>query len=77
VPIARTVLREMVGHLIADARPPSSARHRACARRRPLNLNLLGEAVLGEDEAQRRLDGSTISSAATTSTTSRSRSRRS
>jgi len=59
VPIARTVLREMVGHLIADARPakltPTIAKLRATGAR--LNLNLLGEAVLGEDEAQRRLDG--------------------
>jgi len=59
VPIARTVLREMVGHLIADARPaklgPAIAKLRAGGAR--LNLNLLGEAVLGEDEAQRRLDG--------------------
>jgi len=59
VPIARTVLREMVGHLIADARPakltPTIAKLRAGGAR--LNLNLLGEAVLGEDEAQRRLDG--------------------
>jgi len=59
VPIARTVLREMVGHLIADARPAkltsTIAKLRANGAR--LNLNLLGEAVLGEDEAQRRLDG--------------------
>ncbi|MFD6699938.1 MULTISPECIES: proline dehydrogenase family protein [unclassified Microbacterium] len=59
VPIARTVLREMVGHLIADARPaklgPAIAKLRSTGAR--LNLNLLGEAVLGEDEAQRRLDG--------------------
>ncbi|MFJ4167207.1 proline dehydrogenase family protein [Microbacterium sp. NPDC089698] len=59
VPIARTVLREMVGHLIADARPakltPTIAKLRSGGAR--LNLNLLGEAVLGEDEAQRRLDG--------------------
>ena len=59
VPIARTVLREMVGHLIVDARParlgPAIAKLRATGAR--LNLNLLGEAVLGEDEAQRRLDG--------------------
>jgi RHH-type proline utilization regulon transcriptional repressor/proline dehydrogenase/delta 1-pyrroline-5-carboxylate dehydrogenase len=59
VPIARTVLRELVGHLIADARPaklgPAIAKLRAGGAR--LNLNLLGEAVLGEEEAQRRLDG--------------------
>ncbi|MCP1427882.1 RHH-type proline utilization regulon transcriptional repressor/proline dehydrogenase/delta 1-pyrroline-5-carboxylate dehydrogenase [Microbacterium foliorum] len=59
VPIARRVLREMVGHLVVDARPaklgPAIARIRESGAR--LNLNLLGEAVLGEAEAQRRLDG--------------------
>ncbi|MFB8892074.1 MULTISPECIES: proline dehydrogenase family protein [Microbacterium] len=59
VPIARTALREMVGHLVVDARPhklgPAIARIRESGAR--LNLNLLGEAVLGEEEARRRLDG--------------------
>ncbi|GAA1952221.1 bifunctional proline dehydrogenase/L-glutamate gamma-semialdehyde dehydrogenase [Microbacterium aquimaris] len=59
VPIARRVLREMVGHLVVDARPdklgPAIARLRESGAR--LNLNLLGEAVLGEGEAKRRLDG--------------------
>ena len=59
VPIARRVLREMVGHLIVDARPeklgPALEQIRAGGHR--LNLNLLGEAVLGETEALRRLDG--------------------
>ena len=59
VPIARRVLREMVGHLVVDARPdklgPALARLREHGAR--LNLNLLGEAVLGENEALRRLDG--------------------
>ena len=59
VPIARRVLREMVGHLVIDARPaklgPAIAKIRESGAR--LNLNLLGEAVLGEAEAQRRLDG--------------------
>ncbi len=59
VPIARRVLREMVGHLIVDARPeklgPAIAKLRAAGAR--LNLNLLGEAVLGEEEALRRLEG--------------------
>ncbi|GAA2977054.1 hypothetical protein GCM10010460_10160 [Microbacterium terrae] len=59
VPIARRVLREMVGHLIVDARPdklgPAIAQLRESGAR--LNLNLLGEAVLGEKEALRRLDG--------------------
>ncbi|WP_144874743.1 proline dehydrogenase family protein [Microbacterium sp. 1.5R] len=59
VPIARRALREMVGHLVVDARPaklgPAIARIRESGAR--LNLNLLGEAVLGETEARRRLDG--------------------
>ncbi|MDT0181720.1 bifunctional proline dehydrogenase/L-glutamate gamma-semialdehyde dehydrogenase [Microbacterium sp. ARD31] len=59
VPIARRVLREMVGHLVVDARPdklgPAIEQLRAAGAR--LNLNLLGEAVLGEDEARRRLHG--------------------
>lgn len=59
VPIARRVLREMVGHLVVDARPdklgPAIAKIRESGAR--LNLNLLGEAVLGEKEALRRLEG--------------------
>ncbi|NYE18837.1 bifunctional proline dehydrogenase/L-glutamate gamma-semialdehyde dehydrogenase [Microbacterium immunditiarum] len=59
VPIARRVLRRMVGHLVVDARPeklgPAIAKIRESGAK--LNLNLLGEAVLGEQEALRRLDG--------------------
>jgi RHH-type proline utilization regulon transcriptional repressor/proline dehydrogenase/delta 1-pyrroline-5-carboxylate dehydrogenase len=59
VPIARKALREMVGHLVVDARPeklgPAIAAIRESGAR--LNLNLLGEAVLGEGEARRRLEG--------------------
>ncbi|WP_424937171.1 MULTISPECIES: proline dehydrogenase family protein [Bacteria] len=59
VPLARRALREMVGHLVVDARPdklgPAIAKLREDGAR--LNLNLLGEAVLGEEEARRRLDG--------------------
>ncbi len=59
VPVVRRALRAMVGHLLVDA---SDARlGPAIARlRRPgvqLNLNLLGEAVLGRREADRRLAG--------------------
>ncbi|MFS0894304.1 proline dehydrogenase family protein [Microbacterium sp. 179-I 3D3 NHS] len=65
VPIARRVLREMVGHLVVDARPaklgPALERIRRPAAEGAaparVNLNLLGEAVLGEAEAKRRLDG--------------------
>src|SRR6185437_2852778 len=65
IPIARRVLRSMVGHLVVDATPQKlgpAIEH----LRRPadpsghgarLNLNLLGEAVLGEKEAARRLEG--------------------
>ncbi|WP_193597023.1 proline dehydrogenase family protein [Microbacterium sp. YJN-G] len=71
VPIARRVLREMVGHLIVDARPDKlgpalekirdpatgSGPSTGSGAKVRLNLNLLGEAVLGEAEAKRRLDG--------------------
>ncbi|MDN5995501.1 bifunctional proline dehydrogenase/L-glutamate gamma-semialdehyde dehydrogenase [Acidipropionibacterium jensenii] len=59
VGLARGVLRQMVGHLIIDARP--RALGRALRRLRKdgvrLNLNLLGEAVLGDREAAARLAG--------------------
>jgi RHH-type proline utilization regulon transcriptional repressor/proline dehydrogenase/delta 1-pyrroline-5-carboxylate dehydrogenase len=59
IPIARRVLRGMVGHLVLDATPaklgPAIATLRESGNR--LNLNLLGEAVLGENEADRRLRG--------------------
>ncbi|MGJ9412517.1 bifunctional proline dehydrogenase/L-glutamate gamma-semialdehyde dehydrogenase [Aeromicrobium sp. CF4.19] len=55
---ARWTLRRMVGHLIADARPEKLGRTIAKLRKNGdrLNLNLLGEAVLGEQEALRRRD---------------------
>lgn len=59
VPTARLALRRMVDHLVIDASPArlggSIARIRARGVR--LNLNLLGEAVLGRHEADRRLRG--------------------
>ena len=59
VPIARAVLRQMVAHLIVDARPaklgPAIARLKKPGIR--LNINLLGEIVLGKAEAERRLEG--------------------
>ena len=60
IPAARGALRSMVGHLVTDARERQLGR--AIRRLRSssgtrLNLNLLGEAVLGEREAARRLDG--------------------
>ncbi|MEV7133406.1 bifunctional proline dehydrogenase/L-glutamate gamma-semialdehyde dehydrogenase [Arthrobacter sp. NPDC093128] len=59
IPVARRVLREMVGHLIVDATEaklgPAIAKIRTDGIK--LNVNLLGEAVLGEHEASRRLEG--------------------
>ncbi|AXJ08910.1 bifunctional proline dehydrogenase/L-glutamate gamma-semialdehyde dehydrogenase [Arthrobacter sp. PM3] len=59
IPAARKVLREMVGHLIVDATDaklgPAIAKIRKDGIK--LNVNLLGEAVLGEHEASRRLAG--------------------
>jgi len=59
VPIARWVLRGMVGHLVVDATPAKLDKSLVKLRRRGirLNINLLGEAVLGDTEADRRLDG--------------------
>ncbi|PXA70301.1 proline dehydrogenase family protein [Cryobacterium arcticum] len=59
IPAARKVLRQMVGHLVVDATPdklgPAIEALRESGNR--LNINLLGEAVLGEKEALRRLAG--------------------
>ncbi|WP_433291481.1 bifunctional proline dehydrogenase/L-glutamate gamma-semialdehyde dehydrogenase [Actinoplanes sp. CA-030573] len=57
VPIARRVLRRMVGHLIVDASDARLGKAIARIRRRDvrLNVNMLGEAVLGRGEATRRL----------------------
>ncbi|MCQ9368339.1 bifunctional proline dehydrogenase/L-glutamate gamma-semialdehyde dehydrogenase [Brevibacterium sp. 91QC2O2] len=57
VPIARNRLRSMVGHMVVDARE----RQLGCTLAKiheqghRLNINLLGEAVLGEDEADHHL----------------------
>ncbi|WP_246247328.1 bifunctional proline dehydrogenase/L-glutamate gamma-semialdehyde dehydrogenase [Aquiluna borgnonia] len=60
VPIARKVLRGMVSHLVIDASMgklgPALRRIRASGAK--LNINLLGEAVLGDLEAKRRLNKS-------------------
>ncbi len=57
IPMARHRLRQLVGHLVVDAEPAALAAHLAERRRQGFaqNLNLLGEAVLGEREAARRL----------------------
>ncbi|GGR43121.1 RHH-type proline utilization regulon transcriptional repressor/proline dehydrogenase/delta 1-pyrroline-5-carboxylate dehydrogenase [Nocardioides luteus] len=59
IPIVRRALREMVGHLLIDAtdRKLGKAVGKLRARGVDLNINLLGEAVLGQKEADRRLAG--------------------
>ena len=58
VPLARKRLRQLVGHLVVDSHDPALGRHleRAAAAGQRLNINLLGEAVLGEAEARSRAD---------------------
>lgn len=57
IPLARRRMRKLVGHLVVDADPHALSQH--LERRRDSgfgqNVNLLGEAVLGESEADRRL----------------------
>lgn len=58
IPIARNVLRSFVGHLVIDAsdrKLKKTLAHLAKNGTR-LNINLLGEAVLGRREADRRLE---------------------
>ncbi|MFI6427432.1 bifunctional proline dehydrogenase/L-glutamate gamma-semialdehyde dehydrogenase [Promicromonospora sp. NPDC050880] len=56
VPAARARLRQLVGHLVADAGSGLTAHlARTRAEGYTLNVNLLGEAVLGKDEAAARL----------------------
>ncbi|MHC5558734.1 bifunctional proline dehydrogenase/L-glutamate gamma-semialdehyde dehydrogenase [Kocuria sp. U4B] len=59
IPAARKALREMVGHLIVDASEAKLGKSIAKIRKDDvrLNVNLLGEAVLGDHEAERRLQG--------------------
>ena len=59
IPAARKVLREMVGHLIVDATDAKLGRSIAKIKKDGvrLNVNLLGEAILGGAEASRRLEG--------------------
>ena len=59
VPIARRVLREMVSHLIIDATDAKLGKSIAKLKSDDvrLNINLLGEAILGQHEAERRLAG--------------------
>ena len=58
IPTAKARLRQLVGHLIADAEPKALTKHIARSKSEgiKLNLNLLGEAVLGEIEADYRFE---------------------
>lgn len=57
MPVARRRMRQLVGHLVLDSDGAALREllSDARSRGRRLNLNLLGEAVLGEREAERRL----------------------
>ncbi|MEJ5919466.1 bifunctional proline dehydrogenase/L-glutamate gamma-semialdehyde dehydrogenase [Corynebacterium sp. H78] len=57
MPIARKRMRDLVNHLVLDSEGSALQEllDDAHSHGRQLNLNLLGEAVLGRDEAQRRL----------------------
>jgi RHH-type proline utilization regulon transcriptional repressor/proline dehydrogenase/delta 1-pyrroline-5-carboxylate dehydrogenase len=59
VPIARKALKTLIGHLIIDASDASLERtlKRLTKRGDQLNINLLGEAVLGAAEANKRFEG--------------------
>jgi len=56
MPLARARLRQMVGHLVldADGKALDKLLDKASDEGTELNLNLLGEAVLGDEEAERR-----------------------
>ena len=59
VPIARAALKGLIGHLIIDAsdRSLESTLKQLTRKGDQLNINLLGEAVLGDAEAAKRLAG--------------------
>ena len=58
MPLARLRMRQMVGHLVLDAESDklNKTLAKAAESGEQLNLNLLGEAVLGEDEARSRAE---------------------
>ncbi|MEM8922865.1 MAG: bifunctional proline dehydrogenase/L-glutamate gamma-semialdehyde dehydrogenase [Actinomycetota bacterium] len=60
MPLARRRMRALTGHLGADADDQAMGRHFAARRNEgfSINVNLLGEAVLGEREANRRYEES-------------------
>lgn len=57
VPAARARMRSMVGHMVIDARDRQLGKAVSQIRKQGnrLNINLLGEAVLGEEEAVKHL----------------------
>ncbi len=57
MPLARRRLRQLVGHLVVDANDAALSAHLGLRRSESfrLNVNPLGEAVLGRAEADRRL----------------------
>ena len=58
VPAARKRMRSMVGHMVVDARDKQFGKAVARIKKdgHRLNINLLGEAVLGEEEADKHLE---------------------
>ena len=58
MPLARQRMRQLVGHLVVDAEERPRAAHLTRQRDEgfELNVNLLGEMVLGDAEAQKRFD---------------------
>lgn len=56
MPLANRRMRSLIGHLVVDAEPAAMEHHfgQRQAEGFSLNVNLLGEAVLGEREAGRR-----------------------
>ncbi len=57
IPLAQRRMRSIVGHLVAPADPVALGKHLGTQREDgyDLNVNMLGEAVLGEKEANARL----------------------
>ncbi len=58
MPLARRRMRQLVGHMVVDAEPDVLRLHLGRQRDEgyDLNVNLLGEAVLGQVEADRRME---------------------
>ena len=58
MPLASARMRQLIGHLIVDTEPDAMAEHLSLRASEgfSINLNILGEAVLGEAEAKRRRD---------------------